>query len=154
MQPASDLSVPSKSAPPVIPPGSLVLLQGTTGLTAIARRIRGAGGNWRAPHHTCSGILLLAELGIAAGGVLFIDEVLEFRRLTLQHLFRAWTQASSLFRPVLLVGLRLPDGRGIPHFNTPDAWWRRLHSLAEVLPPVDAHLLIEPPGSTERPVSS
>ncbi len=143
MQHVSDLSAPSTSDAPVIRPGSLTLLQGTRGLSAVARRIRGAGGNWRAPHHTCSGILLLAELGIAAGGVLFLDEVLDFRRLTLQHLFHAWTQASPQLRPILLVGLRLPDGRGIPHFNTPDAWWRRLNSLAEVLPPVDAHLLIE-----------
>ena len=54
---------------------------------------------FRAPHHTCSHIALLDELCLAAGGILYLDECLEFSRQSLDHLRRVWQRMVPPARP-------------------------------------------------------
>jgi len=77
---------------------------------AEARGIaRGLGDrHLRAPHHTVSQAGLIGELCIAAGGVLLLDEVEEFRESALRALKSHLNFMHEDVRPVLV--LTSPDG--------------------------------------------
>lgn len=71
-----------------------------------------AGCNLRAPHHSVSQAGLIGELAIAAGGVLFLDEVEEFRGSALRTMVNHLGMMQEKVRPVLFVthcGDELPE---------------------------------------------
>lgn len=70
----------------------------------MARRLaRHVGGNLRAPHHSVSEAGLIGELAIAAGGVLMLDEIDEFRGNALRVLKDHLERMQDSHRPVLFV---------------------------------------------------
>lgn len=73
--------------------GTRILLVGPAGCgkTMLVRRCPafvGPDAPFRAPHHTCSGASLCAERERAAQGVLFLDELVEFRSSDARDLLR------------------------------------------------------------------
>lgn len=83
------------------------------GATWLARRMaRRRNKVFRAPHHTVSLTGLVAELAIAAGGTLYLDEALEFRRSALSQLFAAWRMMHEDARPDLVIRCLVPEGDG------------------------------------------
>lgn len=112
-----------ESAPALTParitttPTTIHLVTGP-GATKYARGIhdlRGPGPGealpFRAPHHSASTIACIQETAIAAGGLLFLDEVLEFRAESLHAVLRTWVMMDVRFRPVLVLGYT-PLGEG------------------------------------------
>ncbi len=98
-----------------------------SGATWLARRMaRRRNGLFRAPHHTASDIGAQGELAIAAGGTLYLDEALKFRRNTLAQLLSTWRMMPEAVRPDLVLGCLLPDGDGGAQ--------RRFNDLLERLP--------------------
>lgn len=91
--------------------------------------LRAEGQPFRAPHHTVSEIGAIAELAIAAGGVLYIEDVDQWRVSTLQSIRRTWAMMNPVIRPVLIFTFR-PSGTTIS-----DVLARRL----EALPAIDLH---------------
>lgn len=67
-------------------------------------------GRFRAPHCSASQIALVAELAIAAGGVLFLDEAEAFRASYLDAVICTWREMPERVRPVLVLRFRHPPG--------------------------------------------
>lgn len=60
-------------------------------------------GRFRAPHHTVNYLGLVHELCMSAGGVLFLDQILEFRRPDVRHLLRAAASMAEDARPTVFL---------------------------------------------------
>jgi hypothetical protein len=58
----------------------------------------------RAPHHSCGEMAAVQEVALAAGGVLLLDEVLEFRPSVFRRILATWRGMDLRFRPVLVCG--------------------------------------------------
>jgi hypothetical protein len=116
-----------------------VLVQSTSGIGITARARQLADGKrLRAPHHSCSDKALLSELALAAGGVLYLDEVLEFPARNLRVLFQTWCRMDAEVQPLLVLGIQ---------FRRPD-WLEQFPSVTDLkvidtLPPIDAHEIVE-----------
>jgi len=75
------------------------------GHTVVARQIaKIVGGPFRAPHHTVSRAGITSELALAAGGVLYLDEVHEFSLSALGTVASIWERMDARVRPVLVFG--------------------------------------------------
>lgn len=116
-------------------PGDGILYTGGPDQTLAARELAAnIGGPLRAPHHTCSAIALLGELALAAGGVLYLDEVPEFRAEALSAMAHTWAKMTDGHRPTLVLGVReaqnLEDTKAIVE---------TLGRVAGALPPVSEH---------------
>lgn len=57
----------------------------------------------RAPHSSCSERGLIQEVALAAGGVLYLDEVPDFRPGSLLHLVQTWRGMWQPVRPILVM---------------------------------------------------
>lgn len=66
------------------------------------------GGNFRAPHHTASRPAIFAEMAIAAGGTLLLDEPAEFSRAAINAVAHTWAAMDPACRPRLVLILRGP----------------------------------------------
>lgn len=69
-------------------------------------------GHLRAPHHMASLIGLMGELAIAAGGVLMLDDIGEFRREGLRVLANHIASMHSTSRPCVVATYRGEDAKG------------------------------------------
>lgn len=72
---------------------------------------KGRNGVFRAPHYTVSHAALVGELAISAGGVLYLDEVDQFRSVALSNLFSTMGFMHPDARPhvILACGGDLPE---------------------------------------------
>lgn len=123
-------------------PGRVVLLQAPSGKgsTIIARRLScSVGVAFRAPHHTCSVRGLVEETGIAAGGVLFLDNWQEFRASALRRMWSVWEVMDPAVRPMIVLAWH-PCLKA-DNFDTPEHHWGHIQKLAEHTPPIDDHLV-------------
>ncbi len=123
-------------------------VQGPKGQTMYARRLAEMScGPLRAPHHTCSRLALGHELALAAGGVLYLDDLSEWRRAQLQDITRTWVEMDGASRPHLVLGFRVPrDPDAVHPIWKRSAWvdaWEALNALAPALPPVDHHVHVD-----------
>lgn len=64
------------------------------------------GGNLRAPHHTASRAAIGAEVAIAAGGVLLLDEPAEFSRAVVSMIGDTWIRMVPTCRPRVILTIR------------------------------------------------
>lgn len=69
----------------------------------VRRSAEAAGCNLRIPHWSVSQAGLIGELAIAAGGILVLDDVEEFRLSTLQALRNTLSMMQDSERPVLFL---------------------------------------------------
>jgi hypothetical protein len=60
---------------------------------------------FRAPHHTISELGALSELALAAGGILYLNEAIEFRKPVLSAIYRVWVKMYPKVRPVIIAHL-------------------------------------------------
>jgi len=117
----------------VVPMGSLTM----------ARSLKGEGGRFRAPHHSCSVTTVLGELCIAAGpkSVLYLDEAQGFSGQSMREVTRYWNDMDPEVRPTLVVhletGTRSSDGtwRPLPPMD------ERYEFIMGVVPMVDEHII-------------
>jgi len=123
------------------PIGCAHLIQGHPG-SGIVKTVRalhaGFGGEipLRAPHYTVGHQGMLGELVLAAGGILFLDDILEFVPAVLRQLLWHWDHMDPKAQPILVIGLRLSrDEQAARHE------WSRIQKLAEVLPPIKHHVI-------------
>jgi magnesium chelatase family protein len=158
----------------LLPPLSLEQALETTALHSVAGLLDRSAGivdtpPFRAPHHTVSDVGLVGgggnpkpgELSLAHHGVLFLDELLEFRRSTLEALrqpledqrvnvARAQARVSFPARP-LVVGAMNPCPCG--HYGSPGAvcrcdpaararYWAKLSG--PLLDRIDLHVVVPP----------
>jgi hypothetical protein len=110
------------------------LLQGHTGKTIRARELAG-DRPFRAPHYTISERSIVAELALAAGGVLYLDDVLEMSVRTVKELVRVWERMHSEHRPDLVLGIPLVA----PDTVNKRRWAARQQHVLTVLPNIDVH---------------
>lgn len=95
--PGSGKSMLAKRMPTITPPMSLFEALETTKIHSVAGKIGGEGGlltkrPFRAPHHITSDVALVGgsvppqpgEISLAHNGILFLDELPEFNRRTLE----------------------------------------------------------------------
>jgi hypothetical protein len=107
--------------------------KGGTGVTARVRAIAN-GRRLRAPHYTVSELGGLSELALAAGGVLYFGELLEWRIATVRSIIRTWLYMDPVVRPDLVFGLVI---RPADLESKTLATW--LQKIADGLPPIDEH---------------
>jgi len=62
----------------------------------------GAGHNVRAPHHTVGEIGIVGELALAAGGVLYLEDIEEFRLACIRSVARIWVKMDPEARPAIV----------------------------------------------------
>lgn len=97
--PGAGKTMLARRLPGILPPLQLNEALVVTTIHSVAGQLPAGGGlvterPFRAPHHTCSDIALVGggsyprpgELSLAHGGVLFLDELPEFRRRVLETL--------------------------------------------------------------------
>lgn len=95
--PGSGKTMLAKRLPSILPPLSLTEALETTKIHSVAGRTLGCGGimtsrPFRSPHHTISDVALVGggtypqpgEISLAHNGVLFLDELPEFKRSVLE----------------------------------------------------------------------
>ena len=95
--PGAGKTMLAKRLPTVLPPLSLEEALETTKIHSVAGRLKQSGGliqqrPFRAPHHTISDVALVGggsfpqpgEISLAHNGVLFLDELPEFKRTVLE----------------------------------------------------------------------
>ncbi len=70
------------------------------------------GGNLRAPHHTVSRAAIGAEIALAAGGVLLLDEAAYFSPDIVHQISRTWLGMVPACRPRIVVILRTQEVAG------------------------------------------
>ncbi|OGR13008.1 MAG: hypothetical protein A2341_28115 [Deltaproteobacteria bacterium RIFOXYB12_FULL_58_9] len=92
----------------------------------------------RIPHHTAGPEAMVGEVALAASGILFLDDILEFRTSTLRRTFAVWRQMHPKAQPILVIGLRLSDDQRSAEFE-----WPRIQRLAEDLPLIKHHLIAD-----------
>ncbi len=115
-----------------------------TGITMRTRQIHeSVGGPLRCPHHTVSRLGALSELALAAGGVLYLDETLEFNRQVIRDIVGTWKRMDPRVRPVLVLGMRFVRPDWLPQFPSKDDL-----ALVEALPPIDQHEVVDSPLKT------
>ena len=81
---------------------------------------------------------MVGEVALAASGILFLDDILEFRTSTLRRTFAVWRQMHPKAQPILVIGLRLSDDQRSAEFE-----WPRIQRLAEDLPLIKHHLIAD-----------
>ena len=123
------------------PIGCAHLIQGHpgSGIVSTVRALHvGLGGKipFRAPHYTIGHQGMLGELALAAGGILFLDDILEFVPSVLRRLLWHWDHMDAKVQPILVVGLRLSTAKQATHHE-----WSRIEKLAEILPPIKHHVI-------------
>lgn len=100
---------------------------------STARAITGTLLTFRAPHYTCSGVALAAELGYAKDGALYLDEAAEFKREAVEMLAQSIETAHRLPRAIIvdvrnpfLPGGREPNERAAERYRDRYNWvaWR------------------------------
>lgn len=97
--PGAGKSMMARRLPSILPPLSLAESLETTQIHSVAGQLKGGTGliterPFRAPHHTVSQVALIGgganpmpgEISLAHNGVLFLDELPEFQRATLEVL--------------------------------------------------------------------
>jgi magnesium chelatase family protein len=96
--PGAGKSMIASRLPGILPPPDPAQLLELATISSVAQRAMPAPGTWhrpfRAPHHSCSDTALIGgghpikpgEVTLAHGGVLFLDELPEFRRNALEAL--------------------------------------------------------------------
>ena len=140
--PGSGKTMLAKRLPSILPPLSLTEALETTKIHSVAGRTLGSGGimtsrPFRSPHHTISDVALVGggtfpqpgEISLAHNGVLFLDELPEFKRSVLEVMRqpledRDVTIARARFTVTypssfMLVASMNPSPGG--YFNDPDA---------------------------------
>jgi hypothetical protein len=112
---------------------AMVILQISPTVSSIDLRREsdriGEGKPIRAPHHTCSTLGALGELALASGGVLFLGEIIEWRKSTLLSLIACWRAMHEMTRPDLVIHVSnvTPDDPFVV---------QRLANIAGLLPPI------------------
>jgi len=172
--PGSGKSLLAKRLPSLLPPLDMQQALETTAVHSVAGILNGEEGiidtpPFRAPHHTVSDAGLVGggstprpgELSLAHHGVLFLDELPEYRRGSLEalrqpleehrvHIVRARAKATFPARP-LVVGAMNPCPCG--NWGNPRAACRcsppvRLRYLSRISGPlldrIDIHVLVPP----------
>jgi hypothetical protein len=110
----------------------------------LARRMaRRRNGLFRAPHHTVSGLGLISELAISAGGTLLLDEAIEFRRSGVRQLLSTWRAMPKAIRPDLVLACLVPA-------DDPYAE-KRCDELLELLPGERIELNVRRPKDSAKP---
>lgn len=97
--PGAGKSMMARRLPSILPPLSLTESLETTRIHSVAGKLKGGTGliterPFRSPHHTVSQVALVGggsnpmpgEISLAHNGVLFLDELTEFQRATLEVL--------------------------------------------------------------------
>jgi hypothetical protein len=119
------------------PRGQLIFAQGS-GVTALARCLA-SDRPFRAPHFTAHQLGIMGELALGAGGVLLLDEVIEFRRQSLRSRFWTWRAKGEQQRPALVLGFH-PE---LAKSDTERQYQLRgLERLIDYLPPIDSHITV------------
>jgi len=118
------------------------LITGNYGTMIAARLLRGrivTGMDvpFRIPHHTCSAVGLVSELAIAAGGVLYLDQVVEFHSVALSAMLGAWRMMGPATRPTLIFGINWGPATTTQDMNFFERAIPRLN-----LPPIDIHIAL------------
>ena len=144
----TDLEILADTVPAVT--GKVVLMQSPQGAgkTIIARRLAvTVNGPFRAPHHTCSRAAVGAELALAAGGVLYLDDWQEWDYGTLQYLWDVWGRMRPGCQPMVALGWHPHSadyhrryGKELPP-KLVNLVWDRLRKLVDGMPKVDHHLV-------------
>ena len=64
------------------------------------------GDSFRAPHHTASRAAIGAEMALAAGGTLLLDEPAEFSRSVVNMIAHTWIRMVPACRPKIILVIR------------------------------------------------
>jgi magnesium chelatase family protein len=172
--PGSGKSLLARRLPGLLPPLSIEQALETTAVHSVAGMLSGSSGivkaaPFRAPHHTVSEPGLIGggsaprpgEISLAHNGVLFLDELPEFRRGALEslrqpledhsvHIVRAKARTRFPARPLLVAAMNpCPCGNwGNPRVRCRCSPESRLRYLSRVSGPlldrIDLHVLVPP----------